>query len=183
MRILIVEDDYVIASGLAGDLVALGTSVLGPFRTEEEAEEMLASASAAILDIRIRDGTSFRLADQLRARRVPFLFYSGVGEPLPPRLSGAHRFPKPTPTRRLLAALRPELPPKVSQPLDIVALLPTLRLRARSIIRDPTAADRLIEMALRAALLGNRAPELGVEEWLLLLLDEQYRRHGLNLMN
>jgi DNA-binding response OmpR family regulator len=77
-HILIVEDDAVIALDLQTHLAeAAATAVHAT--TSEEAINLLESSSfdAAILDVHLRDGNSYSIADALRRQNTPFLFLSG----------------------------------------------------------------------------------------------------------
>jgi CheY-like chemotaxis protein len=81
-RILLVEDEPVIAFALE-DLVAdLGYEVVGPAFRLPEALDIAASEplDAAILDVNLNELTSYPVAERLRARGVPFLFATGYAE-------------------------------------------------------------------------------------------------------
>lgn len=78
-RILIVEDEFVIAADLKSALSEAGAEIVCVCRTVEDAlaltdEEDLA---AAVLDFRLGHETVAPVARQLAARGVPFVFYSG----------------------------------------------------------------------------------------------------------
>jgi DNA-binding response OmpR family regulator len=77
-HVLIVEDDAIIAQDLEGHLGDAGaTAVLA--KTSEEALSLLGSTrfDAAILDVHLKDGNSYAIADALRLQNTPFVFLSG----------------------------------------------------------------------------------------------------------
>lgn len=79
MRILVVEDKFLIAEQLTRDIGSLRDTVMGPFADIAEAMCTLSSheADAAILDVRLGGQTSFCIADQLKQQDVPFIFLTG----------------------------------------------------------------------------------------------------------
>lgn len=78
-RLLVVEDEALIAMALAQDLGKLGWDIVGPAATVGEARRLLADTlpDAAVLDVNLRGELVYPLAEWLRARRVPFVFCSG----------------------------------------------------------------------------------------------------------
>jgi CheY-like chemotaxis protein len=79
-RVLVVEDDFVVAQDLLEELLRCGAQVMGPVATVAEALELLQSGPSpymAILDIKLRDELVYPVADALRAQGVPFLFTTG----------------------------------------------------------------------------------------------------------
>lgn len=81
-RILVVEDEPIIAMVLEDMLLDLGCEVVGPAATLVEAQALAETAEidAALLDININSGRSYVVADELRRRAVPFAFATGYGE-------------------------------------------------------------------------------------------------------
>jgi DNA-binding response OmpR family regulator len=79
LRILVVEDEAVIAMMLEELLRQSGAIVLGPVGTASEAVALIEqnSLDCAILDYKLVDGSSLGVADTLVKRDVPFLFASG----------------------------------------------------------------------------------------------------------
>lgn len=98
-RILLVEDDFLIASSLAQSLRELGLEVVGPVPSLDEARRLAEDEHlcGAILDINILGGPSFPVAEALHQRGCPFIFITGYGSPqgLPPSLARARRLNKP----------------------------------------------------------------------------------------
>lgn len=78
-RILIVEDEYLIALELETTLRAAGYRVIGPAPTVRATLELLKSErpDAAILDINLAGEWVTPVAEVLRAKSVPFILASG----------------------------------------------------------------------------------------------------------
>jgi DNA-binding response OmpR family regulator len=107
-RVLVVEDDYYLASETAEALRGVGAEVLGPCPTEEAAQEMMerAAPTAALVDINLGTGPSFKLARDLRRRGVPFVFVSGYDdEVIPAEFAGTPLLQKPIELRQLVGSL------------------------------------------------------------------------------
>ena len=97
MRILILEDDPLIALDLQAIVEGQGHEVVGVFDSLAEAREHLGDCfDFALLDIDVTDGKSFELAAALLERRIPFAFVSASRpSELPAHLRGAAFIPKP----------------------------------------------------------------------------------------
>jgi DNA-binding response OmpR family regulator len=97
-RILVVEDEYLLAEDISQALSKAGRKVVGPFATIAEAMESLEKApvDGAILDINLRGEEVFPLASELRRRHIPYAFTTGYGEEtLPDEHRDAPRWQKP----------------------------------------------------------------------------------------
>jgi DNA-binding response OmpR family regulator len=97
-RILVVEDETSIAIMLEQCLSVLGYAVVGPVSKLSAALALAASEDldAALLDVTIRGGDVFPVAEILRTRRIPFVLASGYGKwALPASLREAPRLTKP----------------------------------------------------------------------------------------
>lgn len=81
-RILVVEDEPIIAFAIEDMLTDLGCQVVGPAFNLSEAEQLAAEAllDAAILDVNLNDQRSYSAAAVLLGRRIPFIFATGYGE-------------------------------------------------------------------------------------------------------
>jgi DNA-binding response OmpR family regulator len=79
--VLVVEDEYLLAEGLADYLRARGAEVVGPAGTVADALQLLQSTRlhGAILDINLRNERVYPVADLLLHRGVPFVFATGYG--------------------------------------------------------------------------------------------------------
>jgi DNA-binding response OmpR family regulator len=72
-RILVVEDEYLLADELALELEERGAVVLGPVPTVARALDLLTAEAAldgAILDVNLAGEPAFPVADRLFSRRV-----------------------------------------------------------------------------------------------------------------
>jgi DNA-binding NtrC family response regulator len=77
-RVLVVEDDYIIATEIEPVLTEAGVEVVGPCRTVSEASPLAdRRLSAAVLDVRLQSGTVVAVAPKLTELGVPFVFYTG----------------------------------------------------------------------------------------------------------
>jgi response regulator RpfG family c-di-GMP phosphodiesterase len=86
LRVLVVEDEVLIALDIQAILRDAGAEIVGPYATLPAALEAAESEalSAAILDIRLSDRTTEAVAARLAARDIPFLFYTG--QPVPAQI-------------------------------------------------------------------------------------------------
>ena len=97
-RILVVEDEAMIAFVIEDTLQELGYEVVGPCGSLATAlclaqDEKL---DAAIHDIRIQEEKVYPVAEQLRARGIPFVLASGYGDwALPEAFRNQPRLTKP----------------------------------------------------------------------------------------
>ena len=110
--ILLVEDEFLLAIQLEELLQSLGGTVHGPFGKLDDALEAARrdDFNLAILDINLSGTMVYPLADDLRARGVPFVFLSGYGAlNLPERFRAVTRLNKPCDPDMLIAALRSQL--------------------------------------------------------------------------
>jgi DNA-binding response OmpR family regulator len=79
-RILVVEDEYLIAMGLKRWLLAAGATVAGPVPSVDQALALIddGGLTAAVLDVNLGDGnTVYPVASELGALGVPYLFATG----------------------------------------------------------------------------------------------------------
>lgn len=80
-RVLVVEDDTLIALAVCQDLASLGWDIVGPAGSVEEAKSLLAATpplpDAAVLDVNLDGALVYPLADLLQSQRVPIVFCSG----------------------------------------------------------------------------------------------------------
>ena len=84
LRILIVEDDPIIALDIAQTLSDAGATILGPAHKVAEALSLIEHErpTLAVLDWRLEQETASPVAHQLAALGVPFLFHtSSRGHP------------------------------------------------------------------------------------------------------
>ncbi len=78
-RVLLVEDEALVAMMIQECLTEFGYQVVGPICTAAEAAAMAKDGplEAAVLDINLGDGAVYPIADMLAARGVPFVFVTG----------------------------------------------------------------------------------------------------------
>ena len=77
-RILLVEDEELVALELSTELSRLGWAIVGPAGTLKEAQSLLSSSfDAAVLDVNLRGRSVYPLAEALEERHVPFVFCTG----------------------------------------------------------------------------------------------------------
>lgn len=103
-RILVVEDDMMIALHIEEALQDLGCLVIGPVAKLDVALRLASDEvlDAAILDVTIRGGYVFPVAERLMSRGVPFAFASGYGDwALPEAFRNQPRLTKPFSTQEL----------------------------------------------------------------------------------
>lgn len=111
-RVLIVEDEFLVAALLEDRLEMLGCDVVGPAVSIAEALELLATEplDAAVLDVNINGEKVFPVADALAERGIPFLFATAYGAAgVADRHTGRAVLDKPYQERALEHALRAAL--------------------------------------------------------------------------
>ncbi len=99
-RLLIVEDEYIIAADLAYLLEQAGAEVVGPAGTVADALILLQAEAGrldgAVLDVNLRDERVYPVADALSASHIPFLFATGYDpEDMPAHYADVPRWRKP----------------------------------------------------------------------------------------
>jgi CheY-like chemotaxis protein len=108
-RILVVEDEWFLADEISHAVNRAAGTVVGPVASVEEALELLQrepEPDAATLNVRVADGESYPVADELARRHIPFLFASAnSASSLPGRFSRRAIVGKPFSGARLVTAL------------------------------------------------------------------------------
>lgn len=108
-RILVVEDEYLIAADLAEALEELGAEVVGPAANVRAALAEIERADdldGATLDVTLGQEKSFEVAALLKERGVPFVFLTGYGDRgLPERYRDVPRCEKPFDVTRVVRAI------------------------------------------------------------------------------
>lgn len=109
-KILLVEDDALIALELGERLADMGYRVLGPARSLDEAEAVLAKdkPDAALLDANLDGVSSVPLGAKLAELGVPVAFCTGYDriKDLPPLLQHAPVLTKPLGDAALISGLK-----------------------------------------------------------------------------
>lgn len=182
LKILLIEDDFLAAQKLANEIRARGDEVVGPFADASDAIERLDSVQAAILDVRVHDGTTFPVADTLINSGIPFVFLTAYDRRhIPHRFHGHRIYSKPSNAMPLLDSLHRDH--DLGQRHcgdDMEAVVMQVLDRARVIIRDSDAAERMVEAVLLSAIAeaekGGRPEDL--QRWLMSLLEKEYMERG-----
>ena len=125
-RVLVVEDEALVAMAIRESLDAIGYSVIGPCGSITEAMIALRHnrVDAAVLDINLGGDLVYPLADILVAENIPFVFVTGYGhEELESRFSAVPVLQKPIEPQALRAVLmRGTRRPGHSQTAPLAAL-------------------------------------------------------------
>lgn len=83
MRLLLVEDDFLIAQALKTMLERFGCQVVGPVPSVDEGARIASTeqVQGAVLDVNIKGGSSGEIARALEQRGAPYLFITGYTSP------------------------------------------------------------------------------------------------------
>ena len=113
LSFLLVEDEILIAMDAKSMLEEAGAEIVEVASKVADALRVLSTMvpHAAILDVNLRSGTSFPIADELATRGIPFIFCTGYGSQivLPPRHISVPVVGKPYTYERLIAGVTEEL--------------------------------------------------------------------------
>ena len=109
-RILVVEDDYLIAASLAEVLEEAGAVVVGPFGRVPDALAAIRGAggpfAGAVLDVDLHGETSYAVADALTERGVKLVLTTGYdANAIAPGYRHHARCEKPVTVRAIIEAL------------------------------------------------------------------------------
>ncbi len=108
-RILIVEDNALVALDLSEALRTAGFEVAGPAMTVAQAMTLIGGGGcdAAVLDINLRGETSEEVAHELKAQAIPFMTLTGYARTQQPEVfEGVPAFTKPVPAPLVIEELR-----------------------------------------------------------------------------
>jgi len=109
MRILIVEDEYLLAADLSRALQSRKVTVIGPHPDVSSGLRALQAGGidAAVLDVNLRGQNSYPIAGELAARGIPFLFTTGYDDwAIQPEYAHVARLEKPFDSRAFLLAVQ-----------------------------------------------------------------------------
>jgi CheY-like chemotaxis protein len=107
-RVLLVEDDGIIAMLLRSMLESVNCEIVGLAARVPDALRKVAALSfdLALLDVNLAGTMSYPVADALRAHGIPFIFTTSYGRAaLPPDMHAMPVLSKPFDLRELTAAL------------------------------------------------------------------------------
>jgi DNA-binding response OmpR family regulator len=81
LRILVVEDEWLIAEDIAAYLRASGHQVIGPAPSVAAALRLIGEnpVDVALLDVQLHGETSLAIAEELKTRHIPFACLTGFG--------------------------------------------------------------------------------------------------------
>ncbi|MDO9639919.1 MAG: response regulator [Pseudotabrizicola sp.] len=98
-KILVMEDDYIVALDLCAHVKSLGITVIGPAGKVRDGLELARSAQTmhgALLDVNISGQTVFPVADVLIERNIPITFVTAYDmATLPPQYRKFRQIDKP----------------------------------------------------------------------------------------
>ena len=105
-RILVVEDEFLVAAMIEDALLEVHAIVVGPTGTLDEGLRLAEreKLDLAILDVNLNGDRSDAIADVLAARKIPFVRATGYGEAAS-RWYGGTVLDKPFSEEKLVAAL------------------------------------------------------------------------------
>ena len=112
-RILVAEDEPLVAMNLSKSLAELGFSVVGPYSTLAKAATAAVETEvdAALLDVNLNGETVYPVAEILASKNVPFAFITGYGtEALRGKYANAPVLEKPVDQRTLQILLAQKHP-------------------------------------------------------------------------
>lgn len=107
-RVLVLEDEALIAAMVEDMLTDLGVAVVGPAATIERALSLANNEDldAALLDVNIRSARAYPVAAVLNARGIPVVFATGYGKSGVEPSNPATILEKPYTQEKLADALR-----------------------------------------------------------------------------
>jgi CheY-like chemotaxis protein len=109
-RVLLIEDEMLVAMLIEDALVSAGCDVAGPVSRVDAALAMVRAGTkidAALMDLNLNGHSAIPVADALREHGIPFLVLTGYGTAaLPEPHQGAPVISKPFDATHLLDSLR-----------------------------------------------------------------------------
>jgi DNA-binding NtrC family response regulator len=116
LKVLVVEDELLIAMALEDLLTISGFAVVGPASSLKQGMRLIEeqTVDGAVLDINLRGEMVFPLADALAARSIPFVYVTGYGKLLRAANHGHPVLQKPYDSQQLLKIVgqwQPQLRP------------------------------------------------------------------------
>ncbi len=104
LKILVVEDEFLVALEVEAALESIGCAIAGPFARLAKAMEAAKGTrlDGAVLDVNLNGEMVYPLADLLAQQDVPFVFLTGYSAAdMPERFRGSRRLPKPLDAKAL----------------------------------------------------------------------------------
>mgnify|MGYP002778077864 CR=1 FL=1 len=112
VRVLVAEDEYLIADALCKELQTSGAQIIGPVAQMEAALSLARgdNIDAAVLDINLGGVEAYPVADLLTSRGVPVVFATGYDVfTIPVQYARVLTFMKPFRATTIVKALRHQL--------------------------------------------------------------------------
>jgi len=109
LRILVAEDEYLLAAQLEDELLAAGCNMLGPYHSVAQALQASREKNfdLALLDVNLHGELIYPVADELRTRGIPIVLLSGyTATSLPERFRTLPRIAKPHESTVLVREIR-----------------------------------------------------------------------------
>jgi len=106
--VLVIEDEFYLAMDVKEGIEQAGGTVCGPWPDAADglAELRRGVPDCAVVDINLGQGPSFKIAEELKRRNVPFLFLTGYDAPsIPPGFAEIERIEKPAGAERVVEAI------------------------------------------------------------------------------
>jgi CheY-like chemotaxis protein len=113
LKILVVEDEPLVAMALENLLVDSGCTVIGPASNLRQGMRLVGEEApdGAVLDVNLRGEMVFPLADALAAQSIPFAYVTGYGKLLRACNHGRPVLQKPYSNQQLLNIIGEWRPP------------------------------------------------------------------------
>jgi DNA-binding NtrC family response regulator len=111
-RVLVLEDEYMIADDIARALRAAGATPVGPVASLDRAEAQLADGQidGAVVGMNLRGQKAFAFVERLARAGIPCVIVSGYSQDaLPDSIAALPRLEKPTSVAKILRALGEQL--------------------------------------------------------------------------
>lgn len=107
IRILVVEDDFLLAWNEQETLEEAGAVVIGPCSNERSALSAAEGpVDCAVIDLNLGTGPTFKIAAALRAKDIPFVLVTGYdATAIPNDMLDVKRLQKPVDNRELVRAV------------------------------------------------------------------------------
>ena len=105
-QVLVLEDDYYLATDLQETLEEAGATVIGPCPDSSEALHLIDEKrpDCAFVDVNLGRGPSFDLPTRLASLGVPFAFVTGYdSHAIPEAFAGNERLEKPVEPHRVVS--------------------------------------------------------------------------------
>ena len=123
LRLLVVEDTFLVADLIVEQLLECGCEVVGPAARLPKALALAEQEAldGALLDVNLAGEYSFPVASALAARGVPFIFLTGYGQSvIPEAFRAAPRLAKPFDMDDLVRGLTMAFAPRASPSTTLV---------------------------------------------------------------